>query len=1360
MAAQGACAALAERGGSRGVAPALSWAECGGCFATCQPPAARSGAGALPLASRRGFERHSTPLRAAPALRGRRRVAAACAAVSGAFVDDPSDTSPQRKLEPAAKPRTRRRVAEPQPASGESGGSATPVVDSPASRAQRKAPAESAPTTRVRRMRLPSVKAAAVDAGYAGEAAGARKSVMLPAEVDEEGGSLLLGLDFMFAVSDARTELELRQQFPADFNRAFAGYSQLSRRQRLRARRPLLEAAWSRVFNGAQFPSMYSEREKELGVQRSKQEQQFLMQRYQMSKRALFKAEDRHIDVELEYLEAWDKELARRQDEEYRAAREAAGLSAPLQYETPTGVQRIGSMANAMKLAAGGVSLPAALPERSLTFRKAKDAVGLDCAKGVPMRREPGAFGVYTASENPDINEESLWLKEDHASAEDADLAAHFSRWTAGSERLMQVASDEADETADVEDTVEVAPQAPAPLVAAPPVTSVGQRLRDKFQERRWRSLDRMRAHLPTQVALQDERATPAEKRAAEAARAATLGGAQSPAEQRAAARYREGGATKVMNEPLDVMQLLPGEVVVHRLNGVARFLGFREDAAEGSVSLVLEFADSRAKLTHTAASRLLYRYNSRRRPLMADSEAGRKVRLSKLKDPSTWLKQQAKQQANVNRLVMHVMDVYVQRIMVERPPYPEVSPAKYAEFAAGFKYPLTVDQTSAVEDIYDDMSRETPMDRLVVGDVGFGKTEVAMRAVLRAVLAGKQVLVLAPTTVLARQHAELFGTRFRAMGIDCGFLTRFTSATERTRLRARMAEGTQLLIVGTHALITDAQLCPNLGLLVVDEEQRFGVKQKERITHLLSTLDVLTLSATPIPRTLHMAMSGFRDASIIASPPPGRMAIQTHVLQYGSNDNAIIAEAINYELERGGQVFYVTPRIEQQAKEKERLEALIPGVRIELANGQMDMDQLDETMDRFSEGAFDVLLCTTIVESGLDMPRVNTIIIIDAQQFGLASLYQLRGRVGRNDKQAFAYLFYSTEGVVSEKQDDDSVREEERLMAALADGNQAEMKAAAKRHAVRGAAPGAKEASVQRVERRMNAIRQANELGGGFQLSGDDMDIRGVGSVFGSKQSGGETVLGMDMYMEMLYATLANVELMHVPVIPFDDVLLGPGYALPPTLPRGMFSAEDAAELLASVMEAARAGPEAMRSLLVRLQDVMEGPVAMQLESVMANLATRWYASQLGVTGVKYSREFGIEVWQTGMSREAFDLISVRPARLRSPYAAADLLATQSLMPPLLRDAAREMFDFPAPELPRTKASRKGMSAEEREQAEMEDEVLARKLKVQQSASLLLSREAAAYRDNVADKLAGSYTPLAVLRAMHEVTPGFMRFM
>ena len=1342
MAALGACAALAERGASRGVAPAVSWAECGCCFAACQPLAARGGVGALPLGSRRGVGRLGKLLRAAPPLGGRRGRVAAGAAVGAAFVDDPSDTSPPRKLEAGAKPRTRRRVAEPAPASGESGGSATPVVDSP---------------TRVRRMRLPTATAAAAGS----DAAGGRTSVTLPAEGDDDGGSLLLGLDFMFAVSDARTELELRQHFPAEFNRAFAGYSQLSRRQRLRARRPLLEAAWSRVFNGVQFPNMYNEREKELGMQRTKEELQFLMRRYQMSKRALFKAEDKHIDLELEYLQAWDKERARRQDEEYRAAREAAGLSAPLQYETPTGVQRIGSMANAMKLAAGGVSLPTALPERSLVFRKTKDAVGLDCEKGMPMRREPGTFGVYTASENPDINEESLWLKEDHANAEDAALAASFSKWTAGSERLMRFAPDEPDEAvADDEEDEEEAPPPPAPPVAPAPVGSVGQRLRDKFQERRLRSLDRMRAHLPNQVALQDERATPAEKRAAEAARAATLGAAQSPAEQRAAARYREGGATRVMHEPLDVLQLLPGEVVVHKLNGVARFLGFREDAAEGSVSLVLQFADSRAKLTHTAASRLLYRYNSRRRPLMADSEAGRKVKLSKLKDPSAWLKQQAKEQANVNRLVTHVMDVYVQRVMVMRPPYPEVSPAKYAEFAAGFKYPLTVDQTSAVEDIYDDMSRETPMDRLVVGDVGFGKTEVAMRAVLRAVLAGKQVLVLAPTTVLARQHAELFGTRFRAMGIDCGFLTRFTSATERTRLRARMAEGTQLLIVGTHALITDAQLCPNLGLLVVDEEQRFGVKQKERITHLLSTLDVLTLSATPIPRTLHMAMSGFRDASIIASPPPGRMAIQTHVLQYGSNDNAIIAEAINYELERGGQVFYVTPRIEQQAKEKERLEALIPGVRIELANGQMDMDQLDETMDRFSEGAFDVLLCTTIVESGLDMPRVNTIIIIDAQQFGLASLYQLRGRVGRNDKQAFAYLFYSTEGVVSEKQDDDSVREEERLMAALADGNQAEMKAAAKRHAVRGAAPGAKEASVQRVERRMNAIRQANELGGGFQLSGDDMDIRGVGSVFGSKQSGGETVLGMDMYMEMLYATLANVELMHVPVIPFDDVLLGPGYALPPTLPRGMFSAEDAAELLASVMEAARAGPEAMRSLLVRLQDVMEGPVAMQLESVMANLATRWYASQLGVTGVKYSREFGIEVWQTGMSREAFDLISVRPARLRSPYAAADLLATQSLMPPLLRDAAREMFDFPAPELPRTKASRKGMSAEEREQAEMEDEVLARKLKVQQSASLLLSREAAAYRDNVADKLAGSYTPLAVLRAMHEVTPGFMRFM
>lgn len=1133
-----------------------------------------------------------------------------------------------------------------------------PVAADPATKAAaRKPAAETPPETRARRLRLPATPAAAAsDSKYRKKVAGEHKSATLPAEADD-AALPLLGVAFMLAVSDARTEAELKRVvvggqklFPDGFDRAFAGFSQLTRRQRLRARRPMLEAMWSRIYNGAVFPNVYNEREKELGVERPKAEMQYLFGRYQKAKRELFKAEDTHIDVELDYLVAWEKELARRQDEEYRAAREAAGLTAPAQYETPTGVQRIGSMVNAMKLASGDVALPSVVPERSAVFRKVKDAVGLDCERGVPMRRAPGAFGVYGARENADINEECFWMKEDQASVPDEARAQHFSRWSAGSERLMRFAPDEPEPADEPEEPVAPEPAEPTPPASVPlgfsPSLTVGQKLRDKFHERRHRSLDRMRAHLPTQVALQDERSTPAEIRAAQAARDAMLGTAMTPAEKRAAQRFREGGSTKVLNEPLDVLQLLPGEVIVHKLNGVCRFLGFREeDGASGSTSLVLQFADGRAKLGHAAASRLVYRYNSRRRPLMADSDSGRKVKLSKLKDPSTWLRQQAKEQANVNKLVMHVMDVYLQRIMVTRPPYPEVSPDKYAEFAAGFKYPLTKDQTSAVEDVYADLSRETPMDRLVVGDVGFGKTEVAMRAVLRAVLAGKQVLVLAPTTVLARQHAELFGARFRAIGVSCGFLTGATPAAERARLRGAMADGSQRLVVGTHAVITDAQLCPNLGLLVVDEEQRFGVKQKERITQLLSTLDVLTLSATPIPRTLHMAMSGFRDASIIASPPPGRMSIQTAVIEYGSDDDRTIADAINVELARGGQVFYVTPKIEQQAKEKERLEALIPGLRIEMANGQMDPDKLDETMDRFSEGAFDVLLCTTIVESGLDMPRVNTIIIIDAQQFGLASLYQLRGRVGRNDQQAYAFLFYSTAGVITGKEDDATIREEERLMAALSAGNPQEMKAAAKRHAVRAAAGSAeaREAAAQRVERRMNAIRQANELGGGFQLSGDDMDIRGVGSVFGSKQSGGESALGMDLYMEMLYATLANVELMRVPVVPFEDVQLGPGYSLPPTLPRGMFSAEDADELLASVMEAARAGPDAMRNLLARLQDVMDGPVAAELESVMNGLGLRWYASQLGVTGVKYVKQLDREVWQTGMSREAFDLISVR---------------------------------------------------------------------------------------------------------------------
>ena len=386
----------------------------------------------------------------------------------------------------------------------------------------------------------------------------------------------------------------------------------------------------------------------------------------------------------------------------------------------------------------------------------------------------------------------------------------------------------------------------------------------------------------------------------------------------------------------------------------------------------------------------------------------------------------------------------------------------------ASFPYEETPDQLRAAVEVKVDMEARRPMDRLVVGDVGYGKTEVALRAAFKAIQDGKQVAVLVPTTVLAGQHFTTFSQRFAAFPITVKLLSRFVSAEGAGRRRSPgWRAGTVDIVIGTHRLLSKDVAFRDLGLVVVDEEQRFGVAAKERLKQLRSAVDVLTLSATPIPRTLNLALAGIRDLSVIETPPEDRLPIQTRVAEASAG---LVRDAILRELDRGGQVFYVHNRVETIEAQAEQLRRLLPGARIVVGHGQMAEGALEKVMLTFADGAADVLVCTTIIESGLDIPNANTIVIDRADTLGLAQLYQLRGRVGRSSRRAYAYLLY---------------RRRERMS--------------------------------EEARKRLQAIFNASELGAGFQIALADLEIRGAGNILGGEQSGFMASVGFDLYSRLL---------------------------------------------------------------------------------------------------------------------------------------------------------------------------------------------------------------------------------------------------
>ncbi len=520
----------------------------------------------------------------------------------------------------------------------------------------------------------------------------------------------------------------------------------------------------------------------------------------------------------------------------------------------------------------------------------------------------------------------------------------------------------------------------------------------------------------------------------------------------------------RAASKQVDPNKLQPGDYVVHRHHGIGKFIKLENLTINNETReyLAIEYADG---LLRVAADQLgtLSRFRT---------AAGQKPQLHKLTG-KTWEKTKNKVWKNVKKLAVDLIGLYAQRSQQTGFAYPEDSPWQ-KELEESFPYQPTPDQLKATQDVKRDLESPRPMDRLVCGDVGFGKTEVAIRCIFKAVTAGKQVALLAPTTILTQQHYHTLKERFAPYPIHVGLLNRFRTPEERREIQKRLATGELDVVVGTQAILSKDVKFRDLGLLVVDEEQRFGVNHKEKIKAMKTQVDVLTLSATPIPRTLYMSLSGVREMSLITIPPPGRRSIKTHLLPY---DKDAVKTAIRQELDRGGQVFYVVPRIEGIEEISSKLREMIPGARMAIAHGQMPDNELETIMLRFSSGEADIMVCTTIIESGLDIPRVNTILIEDAQLFGLAQLYQLRGRVGRAGIQAHAWLFYPYE----------------------------------------------KLSDVAR--KRLRAIQEFTQLGSGYQLAIRDMEIRGVGNLLGVEQSGQMDAIGFDLYMEMLQEAIREIQ-------------------------------------------------------------------------------------------------------------------------------------------------------------------------------------------------------------------------------------------
>ena len=507
-----------------------------------------------------------------------------------------------------------------------------------------------------------------------------------------------------------------------------------------------------------------------------------------------------------------------------------------------------------------------------------------------------------------------------------------------------------------------------------------------------------------------------------------------------------------------NLSELKPDDFVVHIDHGVGRYCGLKHLQVAGTEGdyLHLEYAGGDRLYLPVDRISLVQKY------VGADGAA---PVLDKLGGTS-WEKVKRKTRESIFAMAQELLGIYAAREVMDRKAF-AAPDAYFREFESAFPFEETPDQQQAIDELLVDMQRPKPMDRLVCGDVGYGKTEVALRAAFLSVLDGKQVAVLVPTTVLAQQHYNTFGARFQGYPVRVGMLSRFLTRVESQRVVAGVADGSIDVVIGTHRLLQQDVTFKNLGLLVVDEEHRFGVAHKERIKQMRKLVDCLTLTATPIPRTLQMSLLGIRDLSVIETPPIDRLAIRTYVMRY---DEGIIREAILRELARGGQVFYVHNRVETIEMRARRLRELVPEATFAVGHGQMHERALEKVMREFFAKHTDVLVCSAIIESGLDIPNANTIIIDRADHFGLAQLYQLRGRVGRSHERAYAYLMIPGEQLISRE-----------------------------------------------AQMRLRALQELDDLGGGFRLAAHDLEIRGAGNLLGKQQSGQIAAVGFELYQQML---------------------------------------------------------------------------------------------------------------------------------------------------------------------------------------------------------------------------------------------------
>jgi transcription-repair coupling factor (superfamily II helicase) len=523
--------------------------------------------------------------------------------------------------------------------------------------------------------------------------------------------------------------------------------------------------------------------------------------------------------------------------------------------------------------------------------------------------------------------------------------------------------------------------------------------------------------------------------------------------------------AEKLLSEQSNIQE---GELVIHRKHGLGRFHGLQTIKTENIINdyLKIEYANNGFLFVPIEDFNLVTRYGEFN-PLIKLDDLG----------SVKWGEKKARVHKKLKEIADELIKLAVKR-QLSKAPILTPNNGEYEEFCAKFPYTETEDQLKAIKEVEEDLAKGIPMDRLICGDVGFGKTEVALRAAFIAShnrRNAKQVAIITPTTLLCRQHFQEFTKRFAHTGLNVARLSRMVSPTEANKTKKEINNGTVDIVIGTHALLSDSIKFKNLGLVIIDEEQRFGVKQKEKIKSLRNNTHILTLSATPIPRTLQMSISGIRDLSLITTPPVDRLTINTFVMEY---DDIIIREAIQREIFRGGRIFFITPRIKDIEDIEEKIKRVLPLANYKIAHGQMLPSKLDLIMNDFYDGKFPILISTAIVESGLDIPEANTMIIYRADNFGLAQLYQLRGRVGRGKIKAYAYLTIRPDIKISEN-----------------------------------------------AKKRLEVMQSLDALGAGFTIASNDMDIRGSGNLIGEEQSGHIRETGVELYNYLLKKAVENAK-------------------------------------------------------------------------------------------------------------------------------------------------------------------------------------------------------------------------------------------